>query len=110
MDAVEWQTWANPEFLRFDTGIRLEFQPPEVQRAELALVEASLSPRGYRLVRDMMLINGFLGEVVGLENILNERPGMSQHRHHIANPRELLAAGRSAATPRSYGMDLLRWW
>ena len=24
--------------------------------------------------------------------------------------RELLAAGRSAATLRSYGMDLLRWW
>ena len=24
--------------------------------------------------------------------------------------RDLLAAGRSAATLRSYGMDLLRWW
>jgi hypothetical protein len=24
--------------------------------------------------------------------------------------RELLAAGRSVATLRSYGMDLLRWW
>ena len=24
--------------------------------------------------------------------------------------RELLAAGRSPATLRSYGMDLLRWW
>lgn len=24
--------------------------------------------------------------------------------------RELLAVGRSAATLRSYGMDLLRWW
>ncbi|MFF4116217.1 DUF3500 domain-containing protein [Streptomyces sp. NPDC001714] len=72
VDGVEWQTWANPEFLQFDTGIRLEFQPPEVRQKALALVEASLSPDGFRLVRDLMLINGFLGEVVGLQSILNE--------------------------------------
>ncbi|MFF5140628.1 DUF3500 domain-containing protein [Streptomyces sp. NPDC013157] len=72
VDGVEWQTWANPEFLQFDTGIRLEFQPPEVRQKALALVEASLSPDGFRLVHDMMLINGFLGEVVGLQSILNE--------------------------------------
>src|SRR4051812_27336973 len=23
VDAVEWQTWANPEFMQFDTGLRL---------------------------------------------------------------------------------------
>ncbi|WOX15451.1 DUF3500 domain-containing protein [Streptomyces sp. N50] len=72
VDGVEWQTWANPEFLQFDTGVRLEFQPPEVRKKALALVEASLSPEGFRLVHDMMLINGFLGEVVGLQSILNE--------------------------------------
>src|SRR4051812_28059837 len=27
VDAPEWQTWANPEFMQFDTGLRLEFQP-----------------------------------------------------------------------------------
>jgi len=72
VDAVEWQTWANPEFMQFDTGIRLEFQPPAVRHAALELVRASLSPEGFRLVHDMMRINGFLGEVVGLETILNE--------------------------------------
>ncbi|MFD5248208.1 DUF3500 domain-containing protein [Amycolatopsis sp. NPDC058340] len=72
VDAVEWQTWANPEFLQFDTGIRLEFQSAEVQRRALELVRASLSPEGFSLVHGMMLINGFLGEVVGLESILNE--------------------------------------
>lgn len=72
VDAVEWQTWANPEFLQFDTGLRLEFQPSEVQQKALALVEASLSPEGFRLVHDMMLINGFLGEVVDLQTVLNE--------------------------------------
>jgi len=50
----------------------VEFQPPEVRQKALALVEASLRSVGFRLVHDMMLINGLLGEVVGLETILNE--------------------------------------
>ena len=72
VDAVQWQTWANPEFMQFDTGLRLEFQPPAVRDNALALVRASLSPEGYELAHTMMLINGFLGEVVGLESVLNE--------------------------------------
>ncbi|MCV2487769.1 DUF3500 domain-containing protein [Geodermatophilus sp. YIM 151500] len=72
VDAVEWQTWANPEFMQFDTGLRLEFQPSEVRERALALVHASLSPEGYDLAHAMMLVNGFLGEVVGLETVLNE--------------------------------------
>ncbi|MCZ2848822.1 DUF3500 domain-containing protein [Modestobacter sp. VKM Ac-2978] len=72
VDAPEWQTWANPEFMQFDTGLRLEFQPPEVREKALALVRASLSPEGFELTHAMMLINGFLGEVVGLANVLNE--------------------------------------
>jgi Protein of unknown function (DUF3500) len=72
VDAPEWQTWANPEFMQFDTGLRLEFQPADVQEKALALVRASLSPEGHRLTTAMMQINGFLGEVVGLETVLGE--------------------------------------
>jgi hypothetical protein len=72
VDAVEWQTWANPEFMQFDTGLRLEFQPADVRERALALVEASLSPEGHRLVTAMMQINGFLGEVVDLPSVLGE--------------------------------------
>lgn len=72
VDAVEWQTWANPEFLQFDTGLRLELQPVAVRQRALALVAASLSPEGYRLAHDLMLVNDFLGAVVGLESLLNE--------------------------------------
>ncbi len=72
VDAVEWQTWANPEFLQFDTGLRLDLQPPAVRERALALVEASLSPEGFRLAHAMMLVNGFLGEVVDLGSVLNE--------------------------------------
>ncbi len=72
VDAVEWQTWANPEFMQFDTGLRLDLQPIEVREKALALMRASLSPEGYQLAHAMMLINGFLGEVVDLETVLNE--------------------------------------
>ena len=72
VDAVEWQRWANPEFLQHDTGLRLEHQPPEVVDAALALVAASLSPEGDELVRRMRQLNGFLGEVVDLPTVLNE--------------------------------------
>jgi hypothetical protein len=72
VDAVEWQTWANPEFMQFDTGLRLDGQPDVVREKALALVRASLSPEGYRLAHAMMLINGFLGEVVDLTTVLNE--------------------------------------
>src|SRR6476619_3046093 len=47
VDAVEWQTWANPEFMQFDTGLRLDLQPRDVREKALALVRASLSPEGY---------------------------------------------------------------
>jgi hypothetical protein len=76
VDAVEWQTWANPEFMQFDTGLRLDLQPPVVRERALDLVRASLSPQGYRLARMMMQINGFLGRVVDLETVLND---MSYH-------------------------------
>jgi hypothetical protein len=72
VDAVEWQTWANPEFMQFDTGLRLDYRPEAVGQAALALLRASLSPEGYELAHRMMLINGFLGKVVGLPKILNE--------------------------------------
>lgn len=72
VDAVEWQTWANPEFMQFDTGLRLDLQPADVREKALALVRASLSPEGYELTHAMMRINGFLGEVVDLPTVLNE--------------------------------------
>ena len=119
VDAVEWQTWANPEFMQFDTGLRLEFQPEPVRRKALSLMEASLSPEGYRLAHDMMLINGFLGEVVGLENVLNEfsynialygtpHPtapwGWQLFGHHCA-VNCLVVEGRMAVSPVFFGAE-----
>ncbi|MFH5879419.1 DUF3500 domain-containing protein [Arthrobacter sp. NA-172] len=72
VDAHEWQSWANPEFMQHDTGLRLDEVEPPVRDAALALVEASLSVQGYTLVRNLMRINGFLGDVVELPALMNE--------------------------------------
>lgn len=72
VDAHEWQSWANPEFMQHDTGLRLDEVDPAVCEAILALVEASLSPAGFDLVRNLMRINGFLGELVELPQLMNE--------------------------------------
>ncbi|MBO9578577.1 MAG: DUF3500 domain-containing protein [Microbacteriaceae bacterium] len=71
-DAVEWQSWSNPEFMIHDTGLRLEFQPEAVRDAALELVRASLGEDGCRQVRTVMRINGFLGELNDLESVMNE--------------------------------------
>lgn len=72
VDAQEWQSWANPEFMQHDTGLRLDECEPGIRDAALAVVEASLSPEGYTLARNLMRINGFLGELVELPLLMNE--------------------------------------
>ena len=71
-DAQEWQSWANPEFMQHDTGLRLDELDGPVRDAALSLVEASLSPAGYELARNLMRINGFLGDLVELPQLMNE--------------------------------------
>ncbi|MFF2454580.1 DUF3500 domain-containing protein [Isoptericola sp. NPDC058082] len=73
VDAREWQAWSNPEFVIHRTGLRLEELPAETVDAALAMVEASLSPEGYARVREAMGLNAFLGDLVGLPDLMNER-------------------------------------
>lgn len=72
VDAPEWQSWANPEFMQHDTGLRLDELETPVRYAALAVVEASLSAEGFELVRNLMRINGFLGDLVELPLLMNE--------------------------------------
>lgn len=72
VDAHEWRSWANPEFLQHNTGIRLDEVCEATRDAALSLVAASLSPAGDRMVRTAMKINGYLGDVVGLPRLMNE--------------------------------------
>jgi hypothetical protein len=73
LDAAEWRGWSNPEFVFFRIGLRLEEQSDEIVRAALAVVEASLSPAGYERVTEAMALNGYLGELVDLPTIMNDR-------------------------------------
>ncbi|MEL5991802.1 DUF3500 domain-containing protein [Microbacterium phosphatis] len=73
VDAPEWRGWSNPEFVFKRIGLRLEDLEDAKAEAVLALVEASLSPEGYQRVREAMGLNGFLGSLVGLPEIMNER-------------------------------------
>lgn len=73
IDAPEWRGWSNPEFVFFRTGLRLEEQSDDIVRAALAVIEASLSPEGYARVTEAMALNGYLGELVDLPTIMNDR-------------------------------------
>lgn len=73
LDAPEWRAWSNPEFVFHRTGLRLEDVAPEKADAFLDLVRASLSAEGYARVVEAMDLNGFLGELVDLPAIMNNR-------------------------------------
>jgi len=73
LDAPEWRSWSNPEFVINRTGLRLEELSDVKARAILELVRASLSPEGYERVAEAMALNGYLGELVDLPRIMNDR-------------------------------------
>ncbi len=73
LDAPEWRGWSNPEFVFFRNGLRLEDQSEAVVQAILSVVEESLSPEGYERAREAMDLNGYLGELVDLPTIMNNR-------------------------------------
>ncbi|PUB32301.1 uncharacterized protein DUF3500 [Promicromonospora sp. AC04] len=73
VDAPQWRAWSNPEFVIHEVGLRLEELTDEQADAVLGLVRASLSPEGYERVREAMELNRFLGDLVGLPALMNER-------------------------------------
>ncbi len=73
LDARQWRAWSNPEFVFHRVGIRLEDHSDDVVEHVHELLRAALSPEGYQQVREAMELNGFLGELVDLPSIMNER-------------------------------------
>lgn len=72
MESTHWRAWQNTEMLVEEHGLRLDEVPAPMREAALAVVRASLSASGYRSTRDVMRLNGFLGELIGGEAILGE--------------------------------------
>lgn len=73
IDAPEWRAWSNPEFVIHTVGLRLEDLSEPAAEAILEMIRACLSPEGYELVREVMDLNGFLGELVDLPTVMNSR-------------------------------------
>lgn len=72
VNAREWRSWSNPEFLLRPFGLRLEELPEELATSILGLLETSFSPEGYQKALAAMRINHFLGEVCDVQKIMNK--------------------------------------
>jgi hypothetical protein len=67
-----WRNWQNTEMYFEDYGLRLEEVSPELREGVMAVVRASMSAKGYEMSRDVMRLNGFLGDLVGGPGVLGE--------------------------------------
>jgi hypothetical protein len=65
LDAVEWRMWSNA-FLTFpEHGLLLQELAPTEREAALAVIAASISAAGFDHMRQVMRLNGALGEMTG---------------------------------------------
>ncbi len=72
IDSKVWRAWMNPEFYLLPFGLRLEDLDEPTLSLTMNLIEASVSAKGYRKIVDLMRINDFLGDILGMKNVLNE--------------------------------------
>lgn len=73
LDDPHWRAWSNPEFVVYRVGLRLEVASGATVAAVRKLMAASLSPEGCARVTEAMALNGYLGELVGLPTVMNDR-------------------------------------
>jgi hypothetical protein len=64
IDATEWRLWTNA-FAREPHGVLLEQMSDPAREAALALLQESLSTRGFAEVREAMALNGALATLLG---------------------------------------------
>ena len=74
LDAQERRTWFNIHPNIFRHGLLLEAASAAQRDAALAVIAASLSPRGYRQARDVKRLNGLLAEITGSSDQFGEWP------------------------------------
>ena len=72
IESRQWRNWQNTEIYVETHGLRLAEQPIPVRDAILAVLQASLSAKGYQKTRDVMRLNGYLGEILDREDVLGE--------------------------------------
>ena len=72
VNTQQWRRWQNTELYLEDFGLRLDEVPETLREAVMAVLRASLSPKGYEMSRDVMRLNRFLGDLVGAPQVLGE--------------------------------------
>lgn len=72
LESRERELWQN-SIVRYESfGLRLDEVPDILKEAAMAVIRASLSAAGYEKTRNLMKLNGFLGELVGAPRLLGE--------------------------------------
>jgi len=99
LEAPNWRMWSNPELYINRYGLRMDELSQRLRDAILGVMRASLSPRGFDKARACMLMNEFLGQLVGGPRVLNQYSynfslfgepsgsaawGWQLHGHHLA--------------------------
>jgi len=73
LDADQWRTWINAEHYLLRDGLpNMETMSPVQREAAFNLMRATLSVRGFELARNIMRLNGFMGELNGDSENLSE--------------------------------------
>jgi hypothetical protein len=72
VDSEIWRHWQNTELYVEDYGLRLDEVSQNIRNAAMNLLSASMSRQGYALSRDVMRLNGFLGDIVGGPAVMSE--------------------------------------
>jgi hypothetical protein len=68
----QWRNWQNTEIYMEDYGLRLAEVSKPVRDAILEVMRVCLSQKGYQKTRNIMCLNGFLGDLVGGPDIFGE--------------------------------------
>lgn len=72
LDAREWRTWYNPEWLVNRNGLRLDRASPATREAAMNVLRACLSEEGYLKTERCRSANRYLGELYDLRHVMNE--------------------------------------
>jgi len=73
LDSPQWRAWSNPEFVFHRNGLRLEDQDEDTNALIMGVVRSCMSAEAFERVCEAMALNGFLGELVDLPLIMNDR-------------------------------------
>ncbi|MCH9009940.1 MAG: DUF3500 domain-containing protein [Chloroflexi bacterium] len=65
VDSDEWRKWSNIHIFLMRHGAVLDGMDAAQRDLALGVLKTSLSPRGYRLARDIMKLNYSIGEITG---------------------------------------------